>query len=360
MALTPSTIAQLRLRNQWIDTAPRHDPAGVVGHLVAVQSQDYAGAKWSLGLRLRGAHERDVEQAFNSGTILRTHVLRPTWHFVTPQDIRWLLALTGPRVQASNGSMYRKAGMDARLFRRCESVLQKALAGGTQLTRVKLREAFRASGLSMDHEFRFTYALMHAELEGLICSGPRRGKQFTYSLLDERAPSASALRTGDALIELSRRYFLSRGPATVHDFAKWSGLTLADCRAGLEAVRPLLQKDLLEGQEYWFADHGRMRQRASPTAHLLSVYDELLSSYKGHSAIVPAEISRRLRAFGNALTGVMLIDGIIIGTWKRALGKKSALIKLEPFSRLTSSQRRAIASAAARYGEFHQVKARVS
>ncbi len=358
MNLTPSSIAGQRLRNQWIDAPARGEAAAVVEQLVAVQAQDYAGAKWALGLRLRGSDEKQIEKAFNEGQILRTHLLRPTWHFVLPRDIRWLLELTGPRVAALNAGMQRKAGLDAAVFRKAERVLSAALSGGTHLTRDELRIELKRAGLRTEGEFRFAYLLMHAEVVGLICSGPRRGKQFTYALLDERAPAARTYDREQALVELTRRYFLSRGPATPHDFAKWSGLTLADARLGLEHLRRHLHKELFEGQEYWFGEPVKSTRMASP-GHLLSVFDEYVSSYKGHSSIAPDEISRRLRAFGNALTGIMVLGGIVVGTWKRVLTQHEAIFKLDPFRRLATDERLAIAVAADRYAEFHGVEARL-
>jgi hypothetical protein len=354
--LTLPSIARLRLRNQWIDTPVRGEAAAVVERLVAVQAQDYAGAKWALGLRLRGLHEGQIEQAFNDGRILRTHVLRPTWHFVLPQDIRWLLDLSGPRVQVSNAGMYRKAGLDAAAFRKVEAVFLQALGGGQQLTRDELRGALKSGGIGIEGDFRFTYMLMHAELEGLICSGRRRGRQFTYALLDERASTTPRRTREQALADLTRRYFVSRGPATAHDFAKWSGLSLVDARFGLEEVRCHLRRELFEGVEYWAGEPVKYSPPAR-RAHLLSVYDEYVSSYKGHSAIAPEEISRRLRAFGNALTGIIVLDGIVAGTWKRTLTKHEALVKIDLFRRLTGAERQAITMAAEHYSQFHGVKA---
>ena len=183
-------IPQARLRNQRILADGFSKPAEVVAWLGAVQAQDFAGAKWALALRMTSAVDHDVEQAFASGAILRTHVLRPTWHFVTPADIRWLLALTGPRVQQLNAGMYRKLGMDADLLKRGDAVLAAALHRGGHLTREALRDVLHQAGLETVGELRLSYWLMHAELEGLICSGPRAGKQFTYALVDERAPAA--------------------------------------------------------------------------------------------------------------------------------------------------------------------------
>jgi hypothetical protein len=297
-----------------------------------------------------------VEQAFNEGKILRTHVLRPTWHFVLPEDIRWLLELTGRRVEAANAGMQRKAGLDAATFRKAEKVLIKALGGGMQLTRDELRAALKEAGLDTEHEFRFAYVLMHAELKGLICSGPRRGKQFTYALLDERAPVGRKHSRDQALEELTRRYFLSRGPATAHDFSKWSGLTLADIRRGLKAAGGTLHRELFEGKEYWSGEPVRPRRFAA-RAHLLSVFDEYVSSYKGHTAIAPEIISRRLRAFGNVLTGIIVVDGMVVGTWKRQLTNDNAHLRLALFRRVAGDEREAVMQAAERYARFHGVKA---
>lgn len=359
MTLALAKIARLRLRNQWIDAPARGDAAAVVKRLVAVQSQDFAGAKWALGLRLRGSNETQVERAFNEGKILRTHVLRPTWHFVLPEDIRWLLELTGSRVEAGNAGMQRKAGLDAATFRKSEQVLARALHGGAHLTREELRAELHGTGLDTEHEFRLAYVLMHAELKGLICSGPRRGKHFTYALLDDRAPAGRKRSRDQALVELTRRYFVSRGPATEHDFAKWSGLTLADVRRGLETAGRALHREMLEGKEYWSGEAVRPTRFAG-RAHLLSVFDEYVSSYKGHSAIAAEPISQRLRAFGNVLTGIIVVDGIIVGTWKRKLATGEAHLTLELFRGLVGDEREAAMQAAERYARFHGVKAAVT
>ena len=354
--LTPTSIIRRRLRNQWIDAPARGDAPLVVERLVAVQAQDFSGAKWALGMRSRKSSELQVATAFDDGRILRTHLLRPTWHFVLPEDIRWLLMLTGPRVQAGNAGMYRQAELDAATRRRAEVILRRALQGGAQLTREELREALDRGGIPTKAEFRLGYVLMHAELEGLICSGPRRGKQFTYALLDERAPAGRKHDRDWALAELSRRYFISRGPATAHDFSKWSGLTLSDARKGFEMACEYLKRETFAGREYWFGEVTKPA-RGAPRAHLLSVYDEYFSSYKDHVLIGGEEISARLRAFGNALTGVIVMDGMAVGTWKRTIVKDQAHVQLEPFGKLTADARHELREAAERYARFHGLTA---
>ena len=351
MPMTPLDIARQRLRNQRITEGKLRTPSEVVGWLGAVQAQDYAGAKWALGMRLQNATDDAVDQAFAEGAILRTHLLRPTWHFVTPADIRWMLALTAPRVHAANATMYRKLELDNALFKRSNAALVKALHGGQQLTRDELREALERAGVATAGELRMGYLLMPAELDGLVCSGARRGKQFTYALLEERVSPAKPLAHAAALTELARRYFISRGPATVQDFAKWSGLTLADARHGLEAVQTQLQHEMVDGQTYWFSTSMPAKE-SSPTAYLLSIYDEYISGYKDRSAIGSPRHAARLSAMGNALTYIVILDSQIVGTWKRTFKKEAVVIEINLFIRLTKTQNRAIAVAAERYGAF--------
>jgi len=348
-------IAHLRLRHQGINGPKRRSAADVVRWLVAVQAQDFAGAKWSLGLRLRKAKDSQIERAFNEGAILRTHLLRPTWHFVTPADIGWLLALTAPRVHAANGHMYRRLGLDAGVFKRGHAALAKALENRRYLTRAELRVELQRAGIQTEGGQRMAYLVSQAELDGIICSGPRRGKQFTYALLEERAPKAKRMDREQALAELSRRYFASRGPATVQDFAKWSGLTVADAGRGLESVKHGLRHEIVDGRVYWLPKANPGKKEGSQTAHLLSIYDEYISGYKDRRAIVSEEHGARLVGLGNALNYIIVVDGQIAGTWKRRLTRDSVVIETHAFRRLTRVEKRAVAEAAERYGTFHDL-----
>ena len=348
-------IAQQRLLNQRLTANAYEKPVEVVDWLTAVQAQDYFGAKWALGLRLRqDTHDADIDRVFNAGTILRTHVLRPTWHFVTPADIRWLLALTSPRVQAINAAMYRKLELDSATLKRGHKAITKALQGGRQLTREELGETLEKAGIAPAKGQRLAYIVMHAELDSLICSGPRRGKQFTYALLEERVPPVAPLKRDESLATLTRRYFASHGPATAQDFAKWSGLTSADAKRGLDMVGAQLQHETINGAEYWFSSSATpiTAKRATPTAYLLSVYDEYIIGYTNRNLIAEPQIAAKLFTMGNALTAVVVIDGQIVGTWRRTLGKEAVIIEIDYLTRLTKPQLRAVAAATQRYGEF--------
>ena len=351
--MTALDIARRRLESQRLVGARLESPADVVQWLGAVQAQDYAGAKWGVAQRTPGATDADVDRAFASGHILRTHMLRPTWHFVTPADIRWLLGLTAPRVQSLNGPRYRQLGLDAATLKRSNAVLVRALRDARHLTRDELRAALRAAGIPTDRDQRMAYLLMNAELDGIVCSGPRRGKQFTYALLDERVPPTKAMQRDEALASLAERFFTSRGPATVHDFARWSGLTVADARIGLEAVKERLEVETVDGKVYWFAPTTeRTRSFRTPIVHLLSIYDEYVSGYKDRSAMVSARDGRRLIGMGNALSYIVVINGRIRGTWKRTLGRSAVAIKTEIFDRLTKAEQQAVGKAVQKYGAF--------
>jgi hypothetical protein len=346
-------IAQQRLLNQHLTANPFEQPAEVVDWLVAVQAQDYFGAKWALGLRLRqDVHDTDLDRAFNEGVILRTHVLRPTWHFVTPADIRWLLALTAPRVLAANAAMYRKLELDSVTLKRGHKAMAKALHGGQHLTRDELRATLEKAGLAVGTGQRLAYMVMAAELDGLICSGPRRGKQFTYALLEERVPPIALLKRDEALATLTQRYFASHGPATTKDFAKWSGLTLSDTKRGLDMVGTQLQHETLKGDEYCFSSSALPIKLTSPPAYLLSVYDEYIIGYADRSLIAVSEIAAKLFTMGNALTAVVVVDGQIVGTWRRSIEKQTVVITIDYLTRLTKPQLRTVDAAAQRYGAF--------
>jgi hypothetical protein len=350
--MTSLNIAQHRLYHQHLTANPFEKPVEVVDWLAAVQAQDYFGAKWALGLRLQNTHDLDLERTFNAGTILRTHVLRPTWHFVTPADIRWLLTLTAPRVHAVNAGMYRKLELDNVTLKRGHMAITKALQGGHHLTRDELRATLEKAGLAVGTGQRLAYMVMAAELDGVICSGPRRGKQFTYALLEERVPPVAPLKRDEALATLSRRYFASHGPATAQDFAKWSGLTSGDAKRGLEMVGAQLRHEALNGAEYWFSSTATPVNLPAPTAYLLSVYDEYIIGYTNRSLIAEPQIAAKLFTMGNALTAVVVVDGQIVGTWRRTLGKEAVVVAIDYLTRPTKVQLRAVAAAAHRYGEF--------
>lgn len=340
-----------RLHNQLLSQTKYTRPDQVVEWLGAVQAQDYGGAKWALGLRLKEVTDQAIEQAFSEGTILRTHVMRPTWHFVTPADIRWMLALTAPRVLPHLAYGDRQLGLDQTTVKRSNTVLAKALQGGKQLMRTELESVFQKNGI-LTAGLRFTHLLIHAELDGIVCSGARRGKQFTYALLDERAPQANTLERDEALAELTRRYFRSHGPATLQDYVWWSGLTMADARRGIQAIRSELEQETVEAQTYWFPASTPVELPAA-TVHLLPDFDEYMVAYTDRSSIFDAAHTDKLDARGSILNQyAMMLNGRTAGTWKRTIKKDEVAIELSPFKPLKKAEDRAVRAAAQQYGRF--------
>ena len=330
-------------------------PEDVVSWLGAVQSQDYPGAGWALAQRTPGVLEARVHEAFDTGRILRTHVLRPTWHFVAAADLRWILALSGPRVHVSNGSVYRLVELDARTLARAHKILARALAGRNWQTRTELaaaleRGGIRASGL------RLAYIVMHAELEALICSGPRRGKQFTYALLDDRVSPARPLDRDTAVVELARRYLRGHGPATARDFSWWSGLTLRDANAAFAAIDGELVREVAGGLTYWFAPGRRPAPRRAPIARLLPNYDEYLIAHRDRALVLGDRRLGRKDRFPYHL----ILDGRVAGSWRPRTGARELVVEVATYSRPSSAGTAAIAAEAARYGRFRGLPARLS
>jgi hypothetical protein len=320
-----------------------------------VQSQDFAGAKWALGLRLQAASDASVEQAFNEGLILRTHVLRPTWHFVSAPDIRWMLDLTAPRVHAANAHYYRRLELDDAAFRRSEAAFRKALKGGGCMTRTELTSVLEHAGIPATG-LRFTCLVMHAELQGLICSGPRLGRQFTYMLLDERAPAARSMSREAALAELTRRYFASHGPATLHDFSWWSGLTTAAVKQGLEMVQSQLVSEAVDGQLHWVASGSKPAVSVRGTC-LLPNFDEYVVGYTDRHLFFDPAYDERLLPRNSMLSNhTIMINGRVRGIWRRSLAGDSVVVELSPFGSLTPAQRRGVQAAAGRYAAFLGLK----
>lgn len=321
--------------------------------LGAVQAQDYGSAKWGVGARTRGAVDAVVERAVNAGSILRTHVLRPTWHFVTPADIRWMLALTAPRIKAAMAYYDRQVDLDAAVFRRSNGALARALRDGNQLTRAELAQVLRRARVDPTGEQRLGRLLMRAEVEGIVCSGARRGKQSTYALLDERAPPAAPLGRDEALLELAGRYFATRGPATVQDFAWWAGLTVADASRGVEIAGRRLERQVIGDETYWLQPATRPPTTRSPTAHLLPNYDEYFIGFKDRSAIGERLSLAQGAMVGEALRAhVIVIDGQLVGGWKRTLTRAAVVVEITLLVGLRRPEREAVRGAARALGDF--------
>jgi hypothetical protein len=354
-ARMPMDLARRRLAQQHLGHVPHARPEDAVGSLLAVQSQDFSGAKWAVAQRTRGSNDADVQRAFDAGRIVRTHVLRPTWHFVAPADLRWLLELTAPRVHAVNAYYYHQHGMDAALVKRSNARIVKALSRGTHLTRTELGRALGELDAGVSGN-RLAYMLMRAELDGLICSGTMRGKQHTYALLEERVPLTGRLRRDEALAEIARRYVSGHGPAQAQDLAWWSGLTVADARRGLETCGAALERAVLDGKTYWLPPAAPSGPKRAPSVHLLPNYDELIIAFKDRSAA----LDPCARTEPGVLTAhFVVVNGRIVGGWRRTFAKNEVVITARLLRPLTKTERAGVERAAARYAQSLGVALRI-
>ncbi|MDP9080071.1 MAG: winged helix DNA-binding domain-containing protein [Bacteroidota bacterium] len=347
--MTNLEIAHHRLYTQHIAHQQFSTPAEIVKYMGAMQAQDYAGAKWSVGIRLQKCIDADVDKALADGSIIRTHVLRPTWHFVDPADLRWMLDLTAHRIVSLGASRTRQLQLDNSIFKKSNDALAKALEGNKQLDRFVLTTILNNAGVKTDTE-RLIHLLMQAELDRVICSGGRQGKQFTYALFDDSVPKSHPLDKEEALGELLRRYIVSRGPATLHDFAWWSGLTLGDAKVGLEIVKPEFTIVMVESHEYWMAKDQPELPSKAPIAYLLPAYDEFAVAYSDRTAAVNPKYTTQARHV--IFDPSIVVNNQVVGTWKRIVKKNEIEIVLNPFGKLNKTQIKAIEMAQKRYQKF--------
>lgn len=350
---TPALISQ-RLHNHKLSSSEFDAPADVVRWFGGVQAQDFNAARWALALRMGKSTSASIEEAYNRGEILRTHVLRPTWHFVTPADIRWMLELTAPRVNVRCGPNYRKLELDEKIFKRTNKAIATALKNGKALTRTELKTVLNRAGVASDDSIRLGHILLRAELDALVCSGPRKGKQFTYALLEERVPPGCTLSHDEALAELTQRYFASHGPASLADFVWWSGLTANDARRGIASVDRLLEEVQVDDTVYWTATAAA--PRLSPSAHLLPAFDEYNVAYKNRQLVFDSTNTTNWDALGPT----MIVDGRIVGIWKSTLNKDHVSITLSPSRALKRREQLATAAAADHYAAFLGVAPQIS
>jgi Winged helix DNA-binding domain len=364
-------IARWRMRNVGLSGPRASEYTEVIRRLGAVQAQDYGPAKWSLGQRTVGVSDSLLDEALSAGAILRTHVLRPTWHFVLPEDLLWLQELTAARVHALNRYYYRRQGLDEAFQNRCFSLIAAALKGENYLTKGEIKLLLEQAGIE-SAGLRLGYIMIHAELERLVCSGPLRGKQQTYALVEERVADTATDRTQDeSLAELTWRYFSSHGPATVKDFRWWSSLTTPDISRGLDFVGDRLMSEVFDGETYWFADpeHDtghRMPtppgvQKSSPTVHLVQAYDEYIVGYTRSKYLLDLSGAARSRSPTRAIFNhVILLDSQVAGHWKRTFKKGVVRIDAVLDAPFNEAQGQALQAAAEQHAAFLGVRAELS
>ena len=344
-------LAAIRFRQQLLAWTPFDRAVDTVSWFGAVQAQDYPAALWAVGLRTRGATQRTMEEALAAGSIVRTWPLRGTLHLVAAADVRWLLALLGPGMVARSRRRMEQLGLAEPVLARARAAFARALEGGGRRTRPELRRALEDAGVDTSGQ-RGYHLLRRCAVEGLICLGPRQGKQHTFVLLDEWVPLVQAVPRDEALAGLALRYFTAHGPATTRDFAWWSGLAAAEARRGVQAAAGGLLRTRVGGATYWSGAAAPARGPRPPGVRLLPAFDEYLVGYRDRAAVLAPAHIRRVNAGGGLLGPTVALGGRIAGVWQRRIAGKAVAVEVRLFAPPGRGERDALEAAAAEYGRF--------
>jgi DNA glycosylase AlkZ-like len=348
-----SEIAQLRLVSQQLVESDYSTPKEIVSWMGAIQAQDYPMAKWAIGARLPGLTDLVVENVIAHANIIRTHLLRPTWHFVAAEDVYWMIDLTAPQIKASQSSREQQLGITEELFTKSNITIEKALSKGEHLTREELISSLHQAGIATDQN-RASHLFARAELEKIICSGASRGSKTTYALLSERVTKPAEITRDEALEKLARRYFTSRSPATLHDFTWWSGLPAWEASKALELVKSEFDHILVDEQIYWLLHGLNHTTIGHDEAHLLPPFDEFIISYSDRGASIPTTLEQHMKQISDrgVFRPIIVVDGQVVGIWKRSMQNESVRIEIQPFTDLIDAIKEKITKIASRYGSF--------
>lgn len=347
--MTASTISKHRFSNQHIRGNEFNSVKELLHWMGAIQAQDYAMAKWAIGVRLKNATNQAVEEAINNADIIRTHVLRPTWHFVAAEDVRWMLELTGKNLNRSLSSNNKILQLDEKTFKKTNAIIQKLLRDGNHLTRKEIMAALDKKGIQ-SNPLRAAHIMFRAETDLVVCNGIRRDNQYTYAFFDERVPSTKKLSKEESLAELAKRYFLSHGPATLQDFTWWSGLSVSDAREGLELIKPKLVLEKNKENGYWFTADSFSQPKTNALV-FLPAFDEFLISYKSRNISLDPMFASKSFTRNGIFSPIIVHHAKVIGTWK-AEYKKEVLIKQDFFYAPTEKQRQLCVKAAKEFKTF--------
>ena len=355
--MTQNDVANTRLISQQINATKFKTAKEIVGWMGAMQAQDFNMAKWAIGLRSKNATEQNIDAAINSGEIIRTHLLRPTWHFVSSEDIYWMIELTAPRIKSSMKGRNIQLELSENIFKKANNIIEKALSGNINLTRKELLNELNKTKIETDNN-RASHILFNAELEGIICSGKMKEKQTTYALLNERIEKPAQIKKEEALYKLASKYFESHCPATLQDFIWWSGLSVSDAKHALELIKSNFISEKINLKEYWFPDSFSVPKKFKESVFLLPAFDEFLISYKDRSATIISEHQRKAFSNNGIFWPTIVMNGQVSGIWKREIKKAKIIIETNFFYQQNKEVKQ-IQKAAEKFGYFLNHKAEI-
>lgn len=351
--MSATNIAHLRMLNQQITVTNLSTPRELLNWMGAMQAQDFNQAKWAVGLRLPNVTEKQIEEAFKRGEILRTHLMRPTWHFVSPDDIYWILELTAKQIKSAMKARNRQLELTEEVFRKSQEVMINVLEGNRSLTREELGVCLNNAGIKTADQ-RLPHILMEAEIDRIICSCGIKEKKQTYALLSERVPVKNSLTKDESLALLARKYFTSHGPATLADFVWWSGLPVSEARKALALNEGILYSETWNNETHWF--NGNMNLSASDSAFLLPAFDEFLVSYKNREAAINEEDHAKAISKNGIFWPVLVVNGKISGMWKKTVKKDLLVIEIDHFRPHSGNEKLLLTRAAEKFGHFLEMK----
>jgi len=347
-----ANIADIRIANHQLSQTGYTTPRQIAAHFGAVQSQDFNSANWAIGVRLSGCTEKSIHEAFNKGEILRTHVLRPTWHFVAPENIRWMLQLSGKRILQAMKSRDRDLGLTDEIYGKAYRIIEKALDKEDELTRDELTKILHDAGMKADSSHIY-HIMMRAEANGIVCSGALREKEQTYALLEKRVPPEKPLTKEESLAKLARIYFTGHGAATLSDFVWWSGLSTGEARQGLQSVAAEFVSETVNGQTYWMPNTDFRPSDGKNEVHLLPAFDEYIVGYKDRTAVITSENHQKAVSSNGVFRPVIIKNGRVIGLWKKATSRKK-IITVTLFEPVDNATQQLIEIAAEEFRGFYE------
>jgi hypothetical protein len=350
--MTLNEISNIRLTSQKIESTKFKKANEIVSWMGAIQAQDFSMAKLALGVRLLDSTEEKIVESLNKGEIIRTHLMRPTWHFVTAEDIYWMLELTAPQIKTSLKSRHTQLELSESIFAKSNSVIEKSLRGGVTLSREELAEGISKAGINTDAN-RLSHLFLRAELDGILCNGPIIDNKLTFSLLRERVPYRKNLSREESLGELANRYFRSHSPASIQDFSWWSGLSHKDAMNAMESVRQNFITEIIGSRIYLFPNALHHSGNERDSVQLLPAYDEFLISYRDRSPSLSLTDNKKAVSVNGIFNPVVVINGQVNGLWRRSIRNEKVILELILFNQEANTKKELFEETAAKIGRFY-------
>lgn len=355
LCLTMNTdlLLQIRLHNQLLAGKNTKQPHEIVAHMGAMQSQNFDLARWAIGVRSQDLTLQKVEKEIHNGKIIRTHILRPTWHFIAAGDYHWMIALSGPRIKPAFEGYCKMVGAEANTIRKHFSVVEKVLAG-KHLTRQEITEHLNGNGIKADASLTGLIMSM-AEIEGWVCSGKPKGNKQTYAFTEERIPQKSSpISKEESSDRLARRFFTSHGPATPEDFIWWSGLRISEAKQAIEGLKDEFICETCNGRSFWLKRDTANPPAIEEAALLLSPFDEFVVSYKDRSELIPPHHYGKVMTKNGLFSPTVMHHGEIVGSWKKTVKKRQVEAELSFFEKTGKKYRDLFTGASARVKKFYE------